>query len=390
MAVDVPTLTMVSALTSASVALALAFSLRTDIAAIGTSLRIWAAGIAIQAIGWLLAGMRGTISDATGIVLANTLVVLGFAECERALRAFGGRRAQPLTYVPVFLVTLASIVLTYAKPDRDLRMVVISALFAFVLALASAEALRVNAEGWKRPRSQRLTAATLALAGGTLLCRAIWIPAAGQSVMVTIIVIYACAAVAPVVASLGFALMCTDRLDRELAYLASMDPLTGAHNRRSLESIANREIKAAERHGHSLAVLVIDIDHFKRVNDEQGHEAGDAALRSLTQIVHACLREEDTISRLGGDEFVVLMPHADTASAMIGAERLRTAVEAGARMSISIGVAEWSTGEGLFDMLRRADDALYRAKEGGRNRIEASSSPRGTSKTLKSAAASTE
>src|SRR5581483_12057680 len=101
-----------------------------------------------------------------------------------------------------------------------------------------------------------------------------------------------------------------------------------------------------------LSLLVIDIDHFKHVNDEQGHEAGDAALRSLTQIVRACLREEDTISRFGGDEFVVLMPHADMASAMTGAERLRTAVEAGSQMTISAGIAEWTPGEGLFDVMR--------------------------------------
>ncbi len=371
MSVDVPTLTMVSALTSASVALALAFSLRTDIAAIGASLRIWAAGIAIQAVGWMLAGMRGTISDAIGVVLGNTLVVLGFAECERALGAFGGRRARPLAYIPLVFVTLTSIVFTFVRPDRDQRMIATSLLFAFVLALASGAALRVKAEGSRRPRSQRLTAATLAVAGATLFCRAIWILFAGQSALITVIVVYVCAAVAPVVSSLGFALMCTDRLDRELAYLASMDPLTGVHNRRSLESIANREIKAAERHGHSLSLLVIDIDHFKHVNDEQGHEAGDAALRSLTQIVRACLREEDTISRFGGDEFVVLMPHADMASAMTGAERLRTAVEAGSQMTISAGIAEWTPGEGLFDVMRRADDALYRAKEAGRNRIEA-------------------
>src|SRR5581483_5006438 len=142
------------------------------------------------------------------VVLGNTLVVLGFAECERALGAFGGRRARPLAYIPLVFVTLTSIV------------------FAFVLALASGAALRVKAEGSRRPRSQRLTAATLAVAGATLFCRAIWILFAGQSALITVIVVYVCAAVAPVVSSLGFALMCTDRLDRELASLASMDPLT--------------------------------------------------------------------------------------------------------------------------------------------------------------------
>jgi diguanylate cyclase (GGDEF) domain len=379
MHVDIPTLTMVAAITSAALALALAVSLRTDIAYLGASLRIWAVGIAIQALGWLLVGLRGTLPDAIAIVAANVVVVIGFAECVRALRSFGGRRAQVLPYVPALLVLISSIVFTYIVPSRDLRMLTNSAFLALLLGQSSREVLRIEGGARERPRSHWLVAGTFALGGIVLLGRVIWIAFAGAApvVSMTVLVIYACAALGPVVASLGFALMCTDRLDRELVLLATVDPLTGVHNRRSLESLAHREITLAHRHGHGhgLVLLLIDVDHFKRVNDELGHAAGDEVLRAVTATLRAAMREGDILSRLGGDEFVVLMPHADGDAGGLAAERLRASVAVTPppsppfSLTVSIGLAQWIEGEHLDDLLRRADRALYRAKECGRNRV---------------------
>jgi diguanylate cyclase (GGDEF)-like protein len=123
--------------------------------------------------------------------------------------------------------------------------------------------------------------------------------------------------------------------------------------------------------------LLLDLDHFKRINDECGHAAGDEALRAVTTTLRGALREGDLLSRLGGEEFVVLMPHTDREAGHLAAERLRVAVAAMVHMvsstaplSISIGLADWRKGEQLADLLRRADQALYRAKESGRNRVE--------------------
>jgi diguanylate cyclase (GGDEF)-like protein len=377
MHVDIPTLAMVAAITSSAVALALAVSLRIDIAVIGSSLRIWATGIAIQAAGWLLLALRGQLPDVIAVVVANVAIVLGFAECVRALRSFGGRRVQLAWYLPVFAVLVSSIVFTYTMPDRHWRMLTNSALLALLLAKSCAEVLRIEPNARRRPRSHWLVAATFAFGAVMLFGRVVrlYVEGAVPSVIsMTVIVFYASAAFGPVVASLGFALMCADRLDRELLYLATIDSLTGAHNRRSLESLAAREIALAQRHGHDLVLLMLDLDHFKLINDRHGHASGDAALRAVTAALRATLREADLLARLGGEEFVVLMPHADRDAGRLAAERLRAAVATtscvAAPLSISIGIADWRRGETLDDLLRRADQALYRAKEQGRNRVE--------------------
>lgn len=166
---------------------------------------------------------------------------------------------------------------------------------------------------------------------------------------------------------------------RQLVWLANTDPLTGLKNRRAFMETAEAQILQCRRYPHPLAALLIDIDHFKSINDRYGHHVGDQAIRRVTDTITNTLRDSDIVGRFGGEEFAALMPHTDLPAALVAAERLRQAV-AGMKiglleggplsMTISIGLAMHEAGVSLDTLLMRADMALYRAKSGSRNRVE--------------------
>ncbi|WP_342113392.1 GGDEF domain-containing protein [Pseudoduganella sp. OTU4001] len=163
----------------------------------------------------------------------------------------------------------------------------------------------------------------------------------------------------------------------DLAKLAMIDPLTGAGNRRHFEERAATEIREVQRAQTALGVVAFDIDHFKQVNDREGHAAGDQVLRSVVERVQSTLRPCDFLARIGGEEFVVLLPGEDSAGAAVVAERLREALAASPVMAggvaipvtASFGVAQLEGELSLELPLRRADSALYLAKAQGRNRV---------------------
>lgn len=168
-----------------------------------------------------------------------------------------------------------------------------------------------------------------------------------------------------------------DQAERHLQALATIDALTGLHNRRHLEMVAEQEIARIRRKGVTCALAVTDIDFFKKINDTQGHDAGDRVLVHIGQLLKAGLRESDTLARWGGEEFVLLMPDTDLANAMAIAERIRLAVENSTvdfpsgeiRCTLSFGLAQILPGDSLADAFSRADAALYRSKSEGRNRV---------------------
>jgi len=165
----------------------------------------------------------------------------------------------------------------------------------------------------------------------------------------------------------------------ELRRLASIDELTGVANRRWFTAMASRELERCRRFNHQLALLMIDVDHFKKVNDTHGHAVGDEVLKAFTRVLEGNLRSVDLLGRLGGEEFAVMLPESDHKAASHTAERLRAAVETldfplegGSHLKIttSVGIAILaSAGETLDRLLARADGALYIAKREGRNRV---------------------
>ena len=163
--------------------------------------------------------------------------------------------------------------------------------------------------------------------------------------------------------------------------VAVTDSLTGLYNRRYLETLFEELSSDLRGGGKPISLLIMDVDHFKAVNDDHGHAAGDEVLRGLAQRVLSGIRGFDTAIRLGGEEFVMLMPNVDGRSAVIAANRLREMIDVTPfeiddkgqtlKVTMSIGAATGAAGEiALNDLLERADQALYTAKNGGRNRVE--------------------
>lgn len=169
-----------------------------------------------------------------------------------------------------------------------------------------------------------------------------------------------------------------DELIRELELQVQRDELTGLSNRGSFIAAGQKELQRAARYQHSLALLMVDIDHFKKINDSYGHLAGDEVLKAVAQTCRETIRANDFLARLGGEEFVILMPEAELEQARAAAERLREAVaemrcdlqEGIVTPTISVGVAAIEGGvESLSSLMRRSDRAMYQAKAQGRNRI---------------------
>jgi two-component system cell cycle response regulator len=168
-------------------------------------------------------------------------------------------------------------------------------------------------------------------------------------------------------------------LHEDARRLASTDPLTGLLNRRAFLDALERERSRADRHGFLMSLLLIDVDHFKRVNDQHGHASGDLVLRGIAEALLRVARRSDYVGRWGGEEFVLALPQTGSAGAMVAAERLRLSIQRSVhrlpsgtdlRITASVGVASADSPWSIPMLLTAADEAMYHAKAGGRNRIE--------------------
>lgn len=160
------------------------------------------------------------------------------------------------------------------------------------------------------------------------------------------------------------------RLYEETKRLSLRDPLTGLANRRCMETNLEEAIAFADRYRHPLAVAMLDIDYFKKYNDTYGHSAADKMLVRVAQMLTGLSRVVDQVSRYGGEEFLLILPESDLNSAGIIAERVREAIRDDLGITVSIGLAQYRPGRDRDELINVADEALYRAKQNGRNRIE--------------------
>ncbi|WP_257389197.1 GGDEF domain-containing protein [Tahibacter caeni] len=349
----------------------------------------WRIGTLLQACGCILLGVQTYLPPLFVLPLANGMVMLGVAGCWRAVRQFYGRGESAAVLLPTVLATAG--IAWFAGPQPDLAARVAIATLAWVVMLLAAAWTVLRAIRGERARSARVLAGIFVLLAAFMLLRGVYFvvsaPIAGSIVdtrswinALTPIL----ASVLPVIGTTGFLLLCSDRMRRRWEQAASTDDLTGLANRRTLAAAGALRLRQARDDGSALAVAIVDIDHFKSVNDRFGHETGDLALRHVAARLRSACGRRHLLARQGGEEFVALLDVDGSEAAVDAAERLRGAVRAEPfrhgdtvlTLSVSIGVAALVPQDRhLDDLLRRADLALYAAKHGGRDRVVAAPPP---------------
>jgi diguanylate cyclase (GGDEF)-like protein len=339
-------------------------------------LTLWAAGPALASVAaWLLAS-RGQIPDAVSIVGANVLLLCGVFFFFWGTQRFFGLAPTYKRWTAV-LVAMIPFLLWFGliEPNFTARVMGMTAIWFCITSLMILLIWRRGKEVF----STRYTVVVLLIHAGVLLLRFLtaFLPLPGenlfdpsriQSLYVTanaFIILSMC---------IGFILMASDRLRDEFEHAASHDGLTNALMRRTVISLCGQELERCRRHGRSMVLLMLDIDHFKEVNDTLGHQMGDRVLVDFVDRITPLLRRSDQLGRFGGEEFVVLLPETSLEEALVVAERIRVRVGLPAKdlppITVSIGMTSNRPDEGLLDvLLARADKALYKAKEAGRNRI---------------------
>jgi len=160
---------------------------------------------------------------------------------------------------------------------------------------------------------------------------------------------------------------------KKLEYISTHDELTNIYNRAYFNNMIETKIKSATRYGHQFGLIILDIDHFKKVNDIFGHSVGDSVLIRIAKILQNNIREDDIVARWGGEEFVILLPHTEIKGACLLAEKIRLLIEkdpsSDTKITASLGVGIFNQNESKTEFFEKVDNALYKAKELGRNRV---------------------
>ncbi len=339
-------------------------------------LGLWAAANAWIFLSTALFAGRGFLPDVVTIVAANLVLLLGMVSYHAGVEQFFGRRPAWARWAGL-LVLLALPLCWYAlvEPNYNARVILVSLTWAGIFL---AMAWRIWSEGAKT-FSTRFAVVVLLLQSAVLLLRfgSAWMPLPEEGLFTPsrVQALYVGSnAVMLLALGMGLILMAGDRLRAEFEYLASHDALTHVLTRRVFFDICEQELARCRRHGRSMALLILDIDHFKAINGVHGHQTGDRVLVDFVQRVAALLRRPDQLARFGGEEFVLLLPETSPEEAITVAERILLQVaeprEGLPAITVSIGVATNRPDEEKIDaLMARADKALYRAKDEGRNRI---------------------
>ena len=358
-------------------------------------IRRWTMGSWALLGGFAALAARGVVPVELSIMVGNALICLGLAVYVQALTLLLLSKDGPrwLMYLQP-LVWLALLAMLDWPLNR--RTAVMSLVYGALLAPSVVLILR---HGWRAERSLRSVALTMSLAMAALGLRAVhaWLTpgdyvdlmqvSLGQGL--TFLFAFMCL----LGAGYGFVLAVFERVAQQMEEAASHDGLTGCWNRSTTDALLEHELLRSRRTGTPVAFVLLELDHFKQVNDQQGHRSGDAVLRRFADTVRGRLRASDVFGRTGGEEFGLVLPGTDMAGARWLVEAVRREVElmsvAGdegqpLRVTVSAGIAPADaqttlSGDRLYG---QADQALYEAKRNGRNRVEVYGEANGASALL--------
>ena len=345
------------------------------------SLSTWAISRQCQAAGWLLLYFRGSgvAPDLVSIPIGYGLLFAGVALEAGSLWELAGRPRWRRYVYPLLGVSIAAFLACYAIDQIGLRVVASSLILGgFYLLGAAALAL-----GWRNGTMlRRFLVVALALLSLLVAARGILVlTMPGGWGWISNALVQALSSGAFVLLMLltafGYLLLSREQLQQELERLEMTDPLTDAPNRRGFFNLLAPWMALARRPGQPTAVVLLDLDQFKRINDGYGHPAGDAVLRTMVDTCKRQLRDSDILGRMAGVEFALLLPRTDLLDALLVAERIRRAIEATPvkteraliKMTASFGVTTIRPEDTTVSLFQRADEALRAAKFGGRNKV---------------------
>lgn len=338
----------------------------------------WAAGAALSSVTWFILALSYESPPLTGIIAG----VLATIVLQRGIRLFIGR--EP-TRISQWVALIAVVSVFVINPSQRFIHAAINFGALAWINFGIAVDLYSHARDRLRFRWPIILALPVLLGGvgyGLRAVRAIFWPDSVVTEMETNSALNLNGALTYIVLALALhatlMALVVGRLIDELRKLSMYDALTGLLNRRAMEEALHAQVRSSRRRREPFAVMMLDLDYFKRINDDFGHGVGDLALQHVSKLLRGALRDIDSLARFGGEEFVVLMPGANLFEAEAVAERLRMLLAATpmnnssnqVALSISIGVAEWlSVEDDSSQLLLRADAALFQAKIQGRNRV---------------------
>ena len=342
----------------------------------------WSSSLVVRALAFGLLG-GGVEPQSGALAVGIGLVALSITLQAAALVNFGRRNLPTWTHTAV--IAGVAVPIQLLATDAAGAVLFGGVVLGLLLLAVTVITWQLHSAGASRARA--LMVASFAIGGTVLITRGIGAafvadPLAALLRPAGLSALLALAALGAAIAStLGFLLLHKERAEGEAQRLATMDPLTGAYNRRTFHEIAEREMARARRAGQPLSLVMLDIDNFRAVNEKHGNRVGDETLQRFADLVRSALRKEDMVVRYGGEEFVVLLPEVPGPGAVVVAGRIRRAVSGtpieagGERLSLtaSLGVAaRLDEGpESIDELLDRAGSALQLAKDRGRNRVVA-------------------
>jgi diguanylate cyclase (GGDEF)-like protein len=342
----------------------------------------WAVWSALSSTTWFILSATLMSPPLLGVLIG----VVGVMALERGVCLFTGRKTRSALHVA--LIALVALTEWFVpRPDgRYLQAVVNYGVLALLYANVARD-MYVHARWNLRWRWAPLLAVPVSL--GALICalralRALIDPASVEAVMTTDSALNLRTAFFAVALTITWHAtlvgLVVARLVNELQRLSRHDVLTGLLNRRAMEEALESELERSRRTREPFAVMMLDLDHFKRINDQHGHPVGDLALKHVAKVLTSAMRKGDSVARFGGEEFIVLMPGTRLNDAEPLAEKLRGVLEASplthsagaVNLSVSVGVAQWRhAADDASRVLSRADAALFQAKVQGRNCVVA-------------------